>query len=1017
MPSQIPLSCLLAPPLIAAAAWGAAPLPAAPSTAEALPAQQQPGSIRGVVSDQEFAAPLAAATVQVLELDLTITANDQGMFLFPQVPPGTYTLVFSKDGYVRQLRSNVIVAAGQLTDVDVALTGDFTDMEEFIVQDLQIGGGEAGLLALRMESPALIDSISAELMSRAGASDAAGALRLVAGASVQDGKYAVIRGLPDRYVNSQLNGIRLPTADEDKRAVQLDQFPAAVIDSIQVSKTFTPDQQGDASGGAVNVMLKGIPDENIFRFSLQTTYNTQSTGRRDFLSYDGGGVNTWGKDDGDRDQQLDKLGENWTGAVGVTRDKAPTEYKWSLAAGGKHEFDNGVKIGGFASFFYERDSSFFDNGVNDSYWVTTPGGPMVPETTQGNPSDGDFKTKLFDVTQATDAVQWGGLGAVGVESKNHQLSLNYLYTHIAEDQVTLAEDTRGKAYFFPGYDPRDPTGIGNSPDELAAAPYIRTETLQYTERTTQTLQLKGKHTLPLDDLRLGDWLTFTAPEIDWYVAQSSARLYQPDKRQFGSLWLPPSFNPGFPPFVPPFTTPALHLPFKPAANFTLGNLQRIWKEIDEDSTQFALNLKLPFEQWSDSKGYLKFGLFDDSVDRKFNQDTFSNFNDNTAQYLGEYNDFWSQYFPPPTENHPISDGPPFVDVDYKGEQNISAWYAMIDLPLTSFFNLIGGARFESTSISIVNDPEIDATWFPPGTNTPTILNPGDADVDFSQDDVLPSIGFVFTPIQKVTLRGSYAETVARQTFKELSPIPQQEFLGADVFIGNPNLQMSDLENFDLRLDYTPYAGGLFSISWFKKDVTRPIEYVQRVALFTYTTPVNYPNGTLDGFELEARQDMGQVWERLTGLSLGANATFINSSVNLPADEIAQFAALDLSINSRDMTGAPEFLYNLYLTYDLEQTGTQFALFYTVQGDTLVAGAGVSDNAFVPDVYAKEYGTLNFSISQKLGKHITLQFQAKNLTDPTIKEVYRSDFIDGDVTKTSYTKGIDYSIGLSAQFTF
>ena len=119
---------------------------------------------------------------------------------------------------------------------------------------------------------ALMDSISADLMSRAGASDAASALKLVAGASVQNGKSAVIRGLPDRYVSSQMNGVRLPTADEDKRAVELDQFPSAVIESIQVSKTFTPDQQGDASGGAVNVVLKSVPEENTIKVSISTSF-------------------------------------------------------------------------------------------------------------------------------------------------------------------------------------------------------------------------------------------------------------------------------------------------------------------------------------------------------------------------------------------------------------------------------------------------------------------------------------------------------------------------------------------------------------------------------------------------------------------------------------------------------------------------------------------------------------------------------------------------------------------------
>src|SRR4029077_7702001 len=101
------------------------------------------------------------------------------------------------------------------------------------------------------------------------------ALPLVAGASIQDGKFAVIRGLAGPYVNSQMNRVRLPTADADKRAVELDQFPAAVIQSIQVSKTFTPDQQGDASGGAVDVRLRGIPEETTLQFKAQYSLNSQ----------------------------------------------------------------------------------------------------------------------------------------------------------------------------------------------------------------------------------------------------------------------------------------------------------------------------------------------------------------------------------------------------------------------------------------------------------------------------------------------------------------------------------------------------------------------------------------------------------------------------------------------------------------------------------------------------------------------------------------------------------------------
>jgi hypothetical protein len=144
---------------------------------------------------------------------------------------------------------------------------------------------------------------------------------------------------------------------------------------------------------------------------------------------------------------------------------------------------------------------------------------------------------------------------------------------------------------------------------------------------------------------------------------------------------------------------------------------------------------------------------------------------------------------------------------------------------------------------------------------------------------------------------------------------------------------------------------------------------------------------------------------------------IDSEVTLPADEAAGFSlpGIQAPMSSRDMTNAPDHLYNFYLTYDVPRSGTQIGIFYTMQGDTLVAGAGQSLGNFVPNVYALGYDTLNVSIGQKIGKYFKLQFQAENLTDPQIQEVYRSKYIGDDVTKTSYTKGIDYSISLGAHF--
>jgi outer membrane receptor protein involved in Fe transport len=966
-------------------------------------AQQPVGSIRGSVRDADFSMPLVSAQVSIAETGEKCATTEDGTFVFGKVPPGSYTLLLAKDGYTRQVQPNVVVAPGQMTDVETAMTGEFTDMDEFIIKDLNLDGGtDAGLLTLRAESPAQMNSVSSSMISRAGASDAAAALKLVSGATVQDGKYAVVRGLPGRYVSSQMNGVRLPTADANKRAVQLDQYPAVLIQSIQVSKTFTPDQQGDASGGAVNLVLKGIPDETGVQFKAGTKYNTQVTGRDDFLTAKGDGMNFWGESTGSQARPIDGKSQ---GAVGVSRTESPIDSDWSLTAGGKKQGGD-AKFGGLASLYYKRDSAFCDNGVNDKYWVKKRGDPMTPRYSQGTPEDENFKTSLFDVTTGSEKIQWGGLGALGVETEKHSLALLYMHTQVGENTAMLSEDTRGKAYFFPGYKVNNPDHPGNQNPQ--AAPYLRTEALEYTERTTDTLQVKGTHVLPTPEFKLGTFFGLLEPELDWTVAQSAAGFNSPNKRLFGSMWVPEHLESSWPPGSPPTSIPATYYPYKPAANFTMGNVQQVAKDINEDSGQFFINGKQPFEQWSGDRGYLKLGVFYDQVDRTYDQESFSNLNDNSS-YEGKWNDYWSAAWP--NQKHRMS--PVNIDVDYTGKQKIFADYAMLDLPLCPYLNVIGGARYETTDLSIVNSPDKGVTWIDKGQEV--VLKPGDADVAFKQKDVLPALELVIKPIKQIELRPSYSETVARQTFKELSPIQQTEYLGADVFIGNPELQMSAVKNYDLRLDYTPYEEGLVSVSWFRKDITDPIEYVQRYAtnVGSYTTAVNYPEGTLTGYEIEARQKMEMFWDPLKGLTLGANATFIQATVTLPEDEIKKFALIKFPTDERDMMNTPEYLYNLFMMYDLDDK-TQFSIFYTVQGDTLVAGAG-AQGEYTPDVYAKEYGTLNLTVSRKLGKYCKLSFQAKNLLNPEIQEVYRSPYVDGDTVKTSYTKGIEFQISLGVEF--
>lgn len=980
---------------------------------------QQAGSLRGVVLDRDFGSPVVGATVTIVETGTRATTNDQGGFVFAQVAPGRYTVIFSKEGFVRQVRSEVVVNEGQLADLRIELAGEFEDMDEFVVQEIELGGSDAALLTLRLESPQLLDSVGADIIGKAGASDAAAALLLVPGASVQEGRYAVVRGLPDRYVSAQLDGVRLPTSDAERRAVQLDQFPTAVIQSIQVSKSFTPDQQADASGGAVNIDLKDIPDETSFQIKAQVGTNSQVRGAGDgFLSYRGGGVDFWGNTDG-RGVPTDLNGQSWPNPVGTITEGAPSiDYKWSASAGGKWELDDGIKIGGFASFFYESDSSFFDNGIEDSWWVT-PNEGLVPQYSQGAPSQLAFQSSLLDVTQGSQSVLWGGLGSFGIETERHKVGATYLYSRIAVDTATLATNTRGKAYFtgpdydwsaqgypaLPPYDVNDPASIANT-ELLFVSPYQRLETLEYAETSTESAILKGEHRLGSED---GEFLK--VPILDWTLSQSTATWDQPDKTQFAAIWLPPSD------YVDP-SLPGLWLPFTPAENINLGWTQHIWQSIEESSDQVSINLKLPFVGMNDREGYVKGGVFADRVERTYLQDTFANrAGDPNNFYVGGWNDPWSAVFP--DEDHPIYEST--QDVDYDGSQRIGAFYLMGDLPIGEQWNVVGGVRFEDTSLSTVVYGEEDATWFPPGALVPISfdVDPDAANVDYSDSRALPSIAGQWQATEELVFRASFSQTVARQTFREITPVLQQEYLGGPIFIGNPNLVMASLDNYDLRADWTPAEGWLFSGSFFYKTLADTIEYSQFEAPqgFVYTSAVNYPEGQLVGGELEARFDVGQVEEYLSGLSFGTNLTIINSSVTLPASEQEDFAQIGFPLVSRDMTGAPAYLFNANVSYEYEPLGTTLALFYTLTGDTLETGAGIDQGNFVPSLYAKSYGTLNFTLQQQLGEYFRLFFQAKNLLNPEIQTVYRSQYLPSDVLSTSYTAGIDFAVGLSFQMNF
>jgi outer membrane receptor protein involved in Fe transport len=257
-------------------------LPALAALALAGPlAAQSPqgGRIVGKVVDRDGGAPLGGARITVVGTSLTTSTKVDGRFALENVPAGTVILRAAMIGYAPKSVTEVVVTAGGVTTQDISLSGEATQLEELTVTATAEQGSVNSALDEQRYSVAIVNAVSAEQIARSPDGDAAAALQRMSGATIQDGKYLNMRGLGDRYTQASLNGARIPSPEPERKVVPLDLFPSALLSEITTAKTFTPDQAGDFSGGAVNIKTKEFPGRRYLAFSVSAGFNDAVTGK------------------------------------------------------------------------------------------------------------------------------------------------------------------------------------------------------------------------------------------------------------------------------------------------------------------------------------------------------------------------------------------------------------------------------------------------------------------------------------------------------------------------------------------------------------------------------------------------------------------------------------------------------------------------------------------------------------------------------------------------------------------
>ncbi|MBV9492920.1 MAG: outer membrane beta-barrel protein [Acidobacteria bacterium] len=248
----------------------------------------------GIVKDNTGAA-LPGVTVTAARVGETgepvveVTAGE-GDFHLQGLRPGTWKLEAGLEGF-QTVSKEVKLVTNQKLEVAFTIAPAFGETVNVVAKAAETG--EVAILESRREAPVVSDSISSEEIRKTPDSSAAGVVERLTGVTLLGDKYVFVRGLGERYSSTTINGSTVPTTETEKRVVPLDLFPAKLLESVNVVKTYTPDKPGDFGSGVVEMTTTQFPTSQSLKATVGAGWESGTTGEP-FRRY-AGGLSRFGK--------------------------------------------------------------------------------------------------------------------------------------------------------------------------------------------------------------------------------------------------------------------------------------------------------------------------------------------------------------------------------------------------------------------------------------------------------------------------------------------------------------------------------------------------------------------------------------------------------------------------------------------------------------------------------------------------------------------------------------------------
>jgi outer membrane cobalamin receptor len=247
------------------------------------------GPIKGKVIDKETKEPLVGANVTVKNTKLGTSAGLDGSFVFKQLKPGVYQITAQYVGYESISKSVTITEAKFTPEIEFALVEKSNYLQEAVVSAKNLGESDDFARKSEQKAESVINIIGAKAIELLPDVTVGNLLQRVSGVSVVrnssgDGQYAIIRGMDKRYNYTAVNGVKIPSPDDKNRYVPMDIFPSNLLGRLEVVKALTPNMEGDAIGGAMNMVMKSVPDYLIISGTASGGYS-QIFNSQDFMGF------------------------------------------------------------------------------------------------------------------------------------------------------------------------------------------------------------------------------------------------------------------------------------------------------------------------------------------------------------------------------------------------------------------------------------------------------------------------------------------------------------------------------------------------------------------------------------------------------------------------------------------------------------------------------------------------------------------------------------------------------------